>query len=173
MDNNIVSKKIATVEDVCESIKQQLLVMVEWAKMIPPFAELNIDDQVALLRAHAGEHLLLGCAHRSIHLKDCLLLCNDYIIPRISSEVEISRIGARIMDELVDVLREVSIDTTEFAILKAIVFFDPSKSTPMLIVRVLDVVTNEVLWEQWPRDCVTPKRSNSYAIRSRRVWKTT
>ena len=126
-DNNIASKKIATVEDVCESIKQQLLVMVEWAKRIPSFAELTIDDQVALLRAHAGEHLLLGCAQRSLHLKDCLLLCNDYIIPRISSELEISRIGARIMDELVDVLRDVQIDVTEFAILKAIVFFDPSK----------------------------------------------
>lgn len=125
-DNNIASKKIATVEDVCESIKQQLLVMVEWAKMIPSFAELTIDDQVALLRAHAGEHLLLGCAQRSLHLKDCLLLCNDYIIPRISTEVEISRIGARIMDELVDVLRDVQVDVTEFAILKAIVFFDPS-----------------------------------------------
>jgi hypothetical protein len=125
-DNNIASKKIATAADVCESIKHQLLVMVEWAKRIPSFAELTIDDQVALLRAHAGEHLLLGCAQRSIHLKDCLLLCNDYIIPRISSEVEISRIGSRIMDELVDVLRDVQVDVTEFAILKAIVFFDPS-----------------------------------------------
>lgn len=44
-----------------------------------------------------------------------------------STEVEISRIGARIMDELVDVLREVNIDQMEFSILKAIVFFDPSE----------------------------------------------
>lgn len=126
-DNDIACKKIATMEDVCESIKQQLLVLVEWAKMIPSFTELTIDDQVALLRAHAGEHLLLGCAQRSLHLKDCLLLCKDCIIPRISTEVEISRIGARIMDELVDVLRDVNIDQMEFSILKAIVFFDPSK----------------------------------------------
>lgn len=126
-DCNINSKKIATIEDICESIKQQLLVMVEWAKMIPSFVELSIDDQVALLKAHAGEHLLLGCVQRSLNLKDCLLLCNDYIIPRISTEIEMSRIGARIMDELVDVLRDVQIDVTEFAILKAIVFFDPSE----------------------------------------------
>ncbi|KAH9361949.1 hypothetical protein HPB48_003642 [Haemaphysalis longicornis] len=81
--------------------------------------------RVALLRAHAGEHLLLGLARRSMHTKNVLLLGNDFIIPRVSSEVEISRIGARIMDELVTTMREVHIDDTEFACLRAIVFFDP------------------------------------------------
>lgn len=38
--------------------------------------------QVALLRAHAGEHLLLGLARRSMHLKDVLLLGNNCIITR-------------------------------------------------------------------------------------------
>ncbi|NXW10421.1 HNF4G factor, partial [Fregetta grallaria] len=67
-------KKIAGVSDVCESMKQQLLVLVEWAKYIPGFCELPLDDQVALLRAHAGEHLLLGAAKRSMAYKDILLL---------------------------------------------------------------------------------------------------
>lgn len=39
-------KKIASVSDVCESMKQQLLVLVEWAKYIPGFCELPLDDQV-------------------------------------------------------------------------------------------------------------------------------
>ena len=39
-------------------------------------------DQVALLRAHAGEHLLLGLARRSMNLNNILLLGNDMIIPR-------------------------------------------------------------------------------------------
>lgn len=39
-------KKIAGVSDVCESMKQQLLVLVEWAKYIPGFCELPLDDQV-------------------------------------------------------------------------------------------------------------------------------
>ena len=38
--------------------------------------------KVALLRAHAGEHLLLGVARRSMKLKDFLLLGNNMIIPR-------------------------------------------------------------------------------------------
>eukprot|EP00069_Balaena_mysticetus_P021139 bmy_13454T0 len=67
-------KKIASIGDVCESMKQQLLVLVEWAKYIPAFCELPLDDQVALLRAHAGEHLLLGATKRSMVYKDILLL---------------------------------------------------------------------------------------------------
>lgn len=39
-------KKIASISDVCESMKQQLLVLVEWAKYIPGFCELPLDDQV-------------------------------------------------------------------------------------------------------------------------------
>jgi len=40
--------------------------------------------QVALLRAHAGESLLMGVAKRSIPHPDILLLGNDFIIPRLA-----------------------------------------------------------------------------------------
>ncbi|XP_071444854.1 hepatocyte nuclear factor 4-gamma-like [Hetaerina americana] len=131
-DYDLSSKKFANINDVCESMKQQLLILVEWAKYIQAFTELPLDDQVALLRAHAGEHLLLGLARRSLHLKDILLLGNNCIITRhpmesgISSDVDISRVGTRIMDELVRPLAEVQVDDSEFACLKAIVFFDPN-----------------------------------------------
>ncbi|OWK60003.1 Hepatocyte nuclear factor 4-gamma [Lonchura striata] len=118
-------KKIAGVSDVCESMKQQLLVLVEWAKYIPGFCELPLDDQVALLRAHAGEHLLLGAAKRSMAYKDILLLGNNYIIHRNSTEMEICRVANRILDELVRPFQEIQIDDNEYACLKAIVFFDP------------------------------------------------
>ncbi|KAG8225948.1 hypothetical protein J437_LFUL005986 [Ladona fulva] len=131
-DYDLSSKKFANINDVCDSMKQQLLILVEWAKYIPAFTELPLDDQVALLRAHAGEHLLLGLARRSLHLKDILLLGNNCIITRhpmdgeISSDLDISRVGSRIMDELVRPLAEVQVDDSEFACLKAIVFFDPN-----------------------------------------------
>ena len=83
--------------------------------------------QVALLRAHAGEHLLLGVAKRSFTLNDILLLGNDAIITRQSQDADIGRIASRILDELVQPLRDVGIDETEFACMKAIVFFDPGK----------------------------------------------
>ncbi|XP_066900919.1 hepatocyte nuclear factor 4-gamma isoform X5 [Halyomorpha halys] len=121
---DLSNKQVATIADVCDSMKQQLLYLVEWAKYIPAFTELALDDQVALLRAHAGEHLLLGLARRSLHLTDVLLLGNNCIIPRYCGDI--SRVGTRVMDELVRPLAEVQIDDTEFACLKAIVFFDPN-----------------------------------------------
>ncbi|CAH0389203.1 unnamed protein product [Bemisia tabaci] len=130
-DYDLSNKRIANINDVCDSMKQQLLFLVEWAKYIPAFTELPLDDQVALLRAHAGEHLLLGLARRSMHLKDVLLLGNNCVITRycpdsqIAPDLDISRIGTRVMNEIVKDLNEVGIDDTEFACLKAIVFFDP------------------------------------------------
>lgn len=129
-------KKIAGISDVCESMKQQLLVLVEWAKYIPAFCELRLDDQVALLRAHAGEHLLLGAAKRSMVYKDIILLGNDFVIHRNSSEIEISRVANRILDEIIRPFQEIQIDDNEYACLKAIVFFDPDAkglSNPMKI----------------------------------------
>ncbi|XP_065272606.1 hepatocyte nuclear factor 4-beta-like [Emys orbicularis] len=122
---DIAMKKVATINDVCESMKQQLLALVEWAKYIPAFCELPLDDQVVLLRAHAGEHLLLGVAKRSIPYTDFLLLGNDFIIPMHCPELEIARVAIRILDELVKPLRDIQVDDNEYACLKAIIFFDP------------------------------------------------
>ncbi|XP_016979629.1 transcription factor HNF-4 homolog isoform X2 [Drosophila rhopaloa] len=132
INEDLSTKQFASINDVCESMKQQLLTLVEWAKQIPAFNELQLDDQVALLRAHAGEHLLLGLSRRSMHLKDVLLLSNNCVItrhcpdPLVSPNLDISRIGARIIDELVTVMKDVGIDETEFACIKALVFFDPN-----------------------------------------------
>ena len=108
-------------------MRQQLLVLVEWAKHIPAFCELLLDDQVALLRAHASEHLLLGVSRRSLNLKDVLLLGNDLVIPRTAGDAEVRRIANRILDELVEPMKEWNVDDTEHACLKAIVFFNPGK----------------------------------------------
>lgn len=131
-NEDLSSKQFASINDVCESMKQQLLTLVEWAKQIPAFNDLHLDDQVALLRAHAGEHLLLGLSWRSMHLKDILLLGNNCVITkhcpdaRLSPNLDISRIGARIIDELVFAMKDVNIDDTELACVKALVFFDPN-----------------------------------------------
>ncbi|XP_030624588.1 hepatocyte nuclear factor 4-gamma isoform X1 [Chanos chanos] len=122
---DIAEKKSATIGDVCESMKQQLLVLVEWAKYIPAFGELPLDDQVSLLRAHAGEHLLLGVAKRSMPYKNVLLLGNGFVIHRNCPEAEISRVANRVLDELVSPFQDIQIDDNEYAALKAIVFFDP------------------------------------------------
>lgn len=43
---SLVNKQLANINDVCDSMKQQLLILVEWAKYINAFTELPLDDQV-------------------------------------------------------------------------------------------------------------------------------
>lgn len=39
------------VTNICQAADKQLFTLVEWAKRIPHFSELPLDDQVILLRA--------------------------------------------------------------------------------------------------------------------------
>lgn len=147
-------KKVARVGDVCESMKQQLLLLVEWAKRIPEFCELPVDDRVSLLRAHSAEHLILGVARRSLPYNDVILLGNDFIIPVNGPEMEVSKVAARILEELVRPLRELDVTDMEFACLKAIVFFAPDcpgLENPQAVRQVrfqAQVLLDEATYEQ-------------------------
>ena len=46
------------------------------------------------------------------------------MIPKVAQESDISRIANRILEEVVRPFREVQVDDSEFACMKAIVFFD-------------------------------------------------
>uniref|UniRef100_A0A4W6EFY8 NR LBD domain-containing protein n=1 Tax=Lates calcarifer TaxID=8187 RepID=A0A4W6EFY8_LATCA len=123
--HDISTKKTAGVGDVFQSMKQQLLLLVEWAKHIPEFCSLPLDDRVTLLRTHSAEHLILGAARRSLPYNDLILLGNDFVIPLRGAQIEVSRVAFRIQEELVKPLRELDITDKEFACLKTIVFFAP------------------------------------------------
>lgn len=86
--------------------------------------ELNRSFQVALLRGHTGENLVLGVACRSLTCDDYLLLGNHYVIRRITHDPGLTRAAGRILDEIVKPLKDMRLDEKEYACLKAIVFFD-------------------------------------------------
>lgn len=48
-DYDLSGRQQANLNDICDSMKQQLLILVEWAKYIPAFTELQLDDQVLCL----------------------------------------------------------------------------------------------------------------------------
>ena len=50
--------------------EKQLSSLVEWAKHIPHFPQLAIDDQVALLRGGWNELMIAGFAHRSVGIQN-------------------------------------------------------------------------------------------------------
>ena len=84
--------------------------------------------QIALLKTHAGENLILGAARRSIRCTDTLILGNGCIITTKMPDSEISKIAVSVLDLIVKPLRDIQINDYEFASLKAIVFFDPGKA---------------------------------------------
>ena len=50
---------------------------------------------------------------------------NDLVISRAHPEPEIRRIAVKVVDEIVKPMVELDVDETEYACLKAIVFFNP------------------------------------------------
>ena len=59
-DEPQVNSDSAAMTNICQATDKQLFQLVEWAKHIPQFTELPLEDQVVLLRAG----ILPNCAVR-------------------------------------------------------------------------------------------------------------
>uniref|UniRef100_M4AL37 Retinoic acid receptor RXR n=2 Tax=Xiphophorus TaxID=8082 RepID=M4AL37_XIPMA len=112
------------VSNICQTADKQLFALVEWAKRIPHFSELPLDDQVILLRAGWNELLIASFSHRSIPLKDGALLASE--LQRDSAHMAgVGAIFDRVLTELVNKMRDMQMDKTELGCLRAIVLFNP------------------------------------------------
>ncbi|KAI7806185.1 retinoic acid receptor RXR-beta-B [Triplophysa rosa] len=128
------------VTNICHAADKQLFTLVEWAKKIPHFSELLLDDQVILLRAGWNELLIAAFSHRSISMKDEILLATGLHVPRDSTHnlgveaffdresahsAEVGALFDRVLTELVCKMRDMQMDKTELGCLRAIVLFNP------------------------------------------------
>ncbi|XP_053907994.1 retinoic acid receptor RXR-beta isoform X2 [Cuculus canorus] len=105
---------------------KQLFTLVEWAKRIPHFSELPLDDQVILLRAGWNELLIASFSHRSIAVKDGILLATGLHVHRNSAHsAGVGAIFDRVLTELVSKMRDMRMDKTELGCLRAIILFNP------------------------------------------------
>uniref|UniRef100_A0A8C7DBS1 Retinoic acid receptor RXR n=1 Tax=Oncorhynchus kisutch TaxID=8019 RepID=A0A8C7DBS1_ONCKI len=95
------------VTNICQAADKQLFTLVEWAKRIPHFSELPLDDQVILLRAVWA---VLCCWLMVRSLRACLC---------------VSLSPSRVLTELVSKMRDMQMDKTELGCLRAIVLFNP------------------------------------------------
>uniref|UniRef100_A0A8C2WSI0 Retinoic acid receptor RXR n=1 Tax=Cyclopterus lumpus TaxID=8103 RepID=A0A8C2WSI0_CYCLU len=112
------------VTNICQTADKQLFALVEWAKRIPHFSELPLDDQVILLRAGWNELLIASFSHRSIGLKDGVLLASELQRDNAHS-AGVGAIFDRVLTELVNKMRDMQMDKTELGCLRAIVLFNP------------------------------------------------
>ncbi|XP_071489322.1 retinoic acid receptor RXR-alpha-B-like [Diadema setosum] len=125
------------VTNICQAADKQLFTLVEWAKRIPHFTELPLDDQVTLLRAGWNELLIAAFSHRSIQVKDGILLATGLHVHRNSAHsAGVGTIFDRVLTELVAKMREMKMDKTELGCLRAIVLFNPDAKNLTSIQKV-------------------------------------
>ncbi|KFV41773.1 Retinoic acid receptor RXR-alpha, partial [Tyto alba] len=110
------------VTNICQAADKQLFTLVEWAKRIPHFSELPLDDQVILLRAERGEKCInLLLPPTKMKIKFSRLILNFLVQQGVCR----SRGFRRVLTELVSKMRDMQMDKTELGCLRAIVLFNP------------------------------------------------
>lgn len=122
----------ATANDIFLSLHSQLLLVIEWAKTLPPFTVLSTDDQTVLLKSFACQHVVLCVTYRSRNNSGVLKLINDSCIPRLQDENNpmfhhryYVRDCEKMMDQLVAPMRFLKMDDVEFVAMKACILFNP------------------------------------------------
>ncbi|XP_046452433.1 retinoic acid receptor RXR-alpha-B-like isoform X3 [Daphnia pulex] len=125
-DEPQVNSATAALGNICAATDKQLFQLVEWAKHIPHFTELPLDDQVVLLRAGWNELLIAAFSHRSVGVKDGIVLATGLVIHRNSAhQAGVGSIFDRVLTELVSKMREMKLDLAELGCLRAIILFNP------------------------------------------------
>ncbi|XP_069497386.1 retinoic acid receptor RXR-gamma-like [Ambystoma mexicanum] len=114
------------VTNICHAADKQLFTLVEWAKRIPNFSDLPLEDQVILLRAGWNELLIASFSHRSVSVQDGILLATGLHVHRSSAHsAGVGSIFDRVLTELVSKMKDMQMDKSELGCLRAIVLFNP------------------------------------------------
>ncbi|VDN30792.1 unnamed protein product, partial [Dibothriocephalus latus] len=114
---------------IVQSIESRLHPLVDWAQRIPAFADcLSAEDQLCLLKSAWTELLLTSLAFRSTAASapTGFLLANGYYLSNSTAAAHgLGPLASRIQNEIISKFREMRLDRTELALLKAIILFNP------------------------------------------------
>lgn len=118
--NNMVG-----IDNICEFAARILFSAVEWARNIPGFPELQVTDQVALLRLVWSELFVLNAALccMPLHVAPLLAAAGLHATPMSADKVVAFMDHIRIFQEQVEKLKAMHLDIAEFSCLKAVVLF--------------------------------------------------
>ncbi|XP_031781423.1 COUP transcription factor 2 isoform X2 [Nasonia vitripennis] len=118
--NNILG-----IDNICELAARLLFSAVEWAKNIPFFPDLQVTDQVALLRLVWSELFVLNASQCSmpLHVAPLLAAAGLHASPMAADRVVAFMDHIRIFQEQVEKLKALHVDSAEYSCLKAIVLF--------------------------------------------------
>lgn len=136
--NNIMG-----IDNICELAARLLFSAVEWAKNIPFFPELQVTDQVALLRLVWSELFVLNASQCSmpLHVAPLLAAAGLHASPMAADRVVAFMDHIRIFQEQVEKLKALHVDSAEYSVLKAIVLFTTGKLLDILFTDVPALLT--------------------------------
>ncbi|CAF3564848.1 unnamed protein product [Adineta steineri] len=119
----------------------QLAQLTDWAKRVPHFSTLSLDDQVALVRASWRDILCCSLAYRSIMAPDSGLILSDgsYVRPHTAVDQSLQFFITRLYHDVVTIIRELNVDKVEITCLKAIFLFDPDAKDVVDTCRVSEL----------------------------------
>ncbi|GAB0088651.1 nuclear receptor subfamily 2 group F member 1-B [Sergentomyia squamirostris] len=139
--NNIMG-----IDNICELAARLLFSAVEWAKNIPFFPELQVTDQVALLRLVWSELFVLNASQCSmpLHVAPLLAAAGLHASPMAADRVVAFMDHIRIFQEQVEKLKALHVDSAEYSCLKAIVLFTTGKVLDILFTDVTALLTKVI-----------------------------
>ncbi|XP_055312485.1 steroid receptor seven-up isoform X1 [Sitodiplosis mosellana] len=131
------------IDNICELAARLLFSAVEWAKNIPLFPDLQVTDQVALLRLVWSELFVLNASQCSmpLHVAPLLAAAGLHASPLAADRVVAFMDHIRIFQEQVEKLKALHVDTAEYSCLKAIVLFTTGKLLDILFTDVTALLT--------------------------------
>ncbi|KAK7571239.1 hypothetical protein V9T40_014843 [Parthenolecanium corni] len=120
------------IENMCELAARLLFSAVEWARNIPFFPDLQVTDQVALLRLVWSELFVLNASQCSmpLHLSPLLAAAGLHASPMAADRVVAFMEHIRLFQEQIEKLKALHVDSAEYSCLKAIVLFTTGTAAP-------------------------------------------
>ena len=125
----MASNNMIGIDNICEFAARILFSAVEWARNIPGFPELQVTDQVALLRLVWSELFVLNAAQCSmpLHIAPLLAAAGLHASPMAADRVVAFMDHIRIFQEQVEKLKGLHVDAAEYSCMKAIALFTTGK----------------------------------------------
>nr|1G2N_A Chain A, ULTRASPIRACLE PROTEIN [Heliothis virescens]4UMM_F Chain F, GENE REGULATION PROTEIN [Heliothis virescens] len=143
-DSNVPPKFRAPVSSLCQIGNKQIAALVVWARDIPHFSQLEMEDQILLIKGSWNELLLFAIAWRSMEFlteerdgvdgtgnrttspPQLMCLMPGMTLHRNSAlQAGVGQIFDRVLSELSLKMRTLRVDQAEYVALKAIILLNP------------------------------------------------
>jgi nuclear receptor subfamily 2 group E protein 1 len=141
-------------ETICESAARLLFMNVRWAKSVPAFTTLPSRDQIILLEESWRELFVLGAAQFTLPIEAGTLMTALGLssspfglsgmpcpptMPAVSTERQLGLLSEiKAFQETVAKFKQMNVDATEYACLRAVILFKTCKFIFFYFIRILE-----------------------------------